>query len=115
MSWLEAEGAKAVRKEAQRYLRGLVTEIKQHITHEVERVMTEIDRLNTAVDKELADDAAQNELIAELKSQLELASQAAEDAKAGQADAEQRLTDALAAATTAAIETSWHMMWSGWG
>ena len=102
MSWLEAEGAKAIRKEAQRYLRGLTNEVKAHITQEVEKLMSEIDRLNTAVDKELADDAAQNQLIAELRAQLEAASAAVSDAVAGKADAERQLTEALAAATTAA-------------
>lgn len=102
MSWLAAEGAKAVRKEAQRYLRGLTNEVKSHITSEVERVMSEIDRLNAAVEQELADDAAQNELIAELRRQLGIAQEAAEAAVAGEAEAQRQLTEALAAADSAA-------------
>lgn len=102
MSWLEAAGAAAIRKEALKHLRALTTEIKTHVTKEVERVMTEISRLNEAVDKELADDAAQNELIAELKRQLGVATEAAAAAAAGEEAANQRLDEALAAATSAA-------------
>lgn len=106
MSWLEHQGAEAVWRKVTRHLRDLTNEVKQHTTAEIERLVTpmaeQIDRLNTAVEKELSDDAAQNELIAELKRQLDAAKQAAADAAAGQAGAEATLTEALNAAGAAA-------------
>lgn len=102
MGILEQEGFESLQRKAKRYLRDVVNEIKNHITTEMERIMSELDRLNTAVDRELADDAAQNELIAELKRQLGEAQTAATAAQAGEAGANQRLTDALDAATSAA-------------
>lgn len=62
----------------------------------------QIDRLNAAVDRELADDAAQNQLIAELRAQLGQARQAAEAAEAGNTAAQAELRTALDAADAAA-------------
>jgi chromosome segregation ATPase len=103
-SVLEYEGFKALKASAKEYLRGLTREVKQHVTNEVERIMSELDRLNTAVDKELADDAAQNELIAELKRQLEEAKAAVDGAVAGEAAAVEALNAALTAAGDAATK-----------
>lgn len=102
MSWLEQVGYHALRREAKHALRNLAADVKAHITQEMETLMAEIARLKAAVDKELADDAAQNELIALLKAQLAEAQAAAADAAAGEADAEQRLAEALAAAVESA-------------
>ena len=102
MSWLEHQGAEAVWRRYTRHQRDLVNEVKQHITQEMERIMSQIDRLNTAVDKELADDAAQNELIAELRSQLDEAKAAVDGAVAGEAAAVENLNNALTAADSAA-------------
>jgi chromosome segregation ATPase len=108
MSWLEHEGAEAVRKKAQRYLRDLalevVSKINTHTTAEMEHIMSELDRLGAAVDKELADDSAQNELIAELKRQLDEAKAAVDGAVAGEAAAVESLNAALAAADEAATK-----------
>lgn len=66
-------------------------------------VMAEqIDRLNAAVDQELADDAAQNELIAELRAQVGQARAAAEAAEAGNTSAQAELMSALNAVDAAA-------------
>lgn len=62
----------------------------------------ELENLSAAVDKELADDAAQNELIAELKRQLGEAQAAVDSAQAGEADALGKASEALSAAQTAA-------------
>jgi predicted nucleic acid-binding Zn-ribbon protein len=106
MTWLEDQGAQAVKEKAQRYLRdlmdGVVSKINTHTTQEVERIMTELNRLSNAVDQELADDSAQNELIAELKRQLEEAKAAVDGAVAGEAAAKENLQTALDAATNAA-------------
>jgi predicted nucleic acid-binding Zn-ribbon protein len=106
MTWLEDQGAQAVKEKAQRYLRDLMNEvvskINTHTTQEVERIMTELNRLSNAVDQELADDSAQNELIAELKRQLEEAKAAVDGAVAGEAAAKENLQTALDAATNAA-------------
>jgi uncharacterized membrane protein YdfJ with MMPL/SSD domain len=104
MGFLEAEGFDSLRRKAQRYVRDAVNEIKQHITDELGEVMSNLDRLNTAVDKELADDAAQNELIAELKRQLEEAKAAVDGAVAGEAAAVEALNAALTAAGDAATK-----------
>ncbi|HJY34327.1 MAG TPA: hypothetical protein VJ260_05710 [Vicinamibacterales bacterium] len=66
--------------------------------------MAELDRLSAAVDKELADDTAQNELIAELRSQLETAKAAVDGAVAGEAAAVENLNAALTAAGEAATK-----------
>ena len=77
----------------------------QHDLNEWRTDMAEqLDRLSTAVNKELADDSAQNELIAELRRQLEAAQAAAADAVAGKEGAEQALTAALDAAQAAAVQ-----------
>jgi uncharacterized membrane protein YccC len=106
MTWLEDQGAQAVKEKAQRYLRdlmdGVVSKINTHTTQEVERIMTELNRLSNAVDQELADDSAQNELIAELKRQLEEAKAAVDGAVAGEAAAVENLNNALNAADDAA-------------
>jgi hypothetical protein len=102
MGWLQQEGVRAVEKRAKAYLRGLTNEIKKHIDESEERIMTELSRLSDAVTKELADDASQNELIDFLKSQLTAAQDAAAAAAAGEADANARLDEALAAASEAA-------------
>jgi chromosome segregation ATPase len=104
MGFLEAEGFESLQRKARRYVRDVVNEIKSHITEEVERIMSNLDRLNTAVDKELADDAAQNELIAELKRQLEEAKAAVDGAVAGEAAAVEALNAALTAAGDAATK-----------
>ena len=78
---------------------------KQLLVHIAERqaaMAQELDNLNAAVDKELADDAAQNELIAELKRQLEAANTAVEAAQAGEADALAKASEALSGAQAAA-------------
>ena len=95
---LEFEGFRALKAQAKDYLRGLTREVKQHVTNEVERVMSEIQDLRGAVDQELADDAAQNELIAQLKAQLEEAQSQVAAAVAGEAEAEAKLNEALSAA-----------------
>ena len=59
----------------------------------------QLDRLNAAVDQELADDAAQNELIAELRVQLA----AAQDAASQAGVLEGQLAEALSAAEAAAV------------
>jgi uncharacterized membrane protein YccC len=87
-----------------RHQRDLVNEVKQHITQEMERIMSQIDRLNTAVDKELADDSAQNKLIAELRRQLDEAKAAVDGAVAGEAAAVENLNNALTAADSAAAK-----------
>ncbi len=106
MTWLEDQGAQAVKEEAQRYLRDLfnefATKINTHTTTQMETLMSQIDRLNTAVDKELADDSAQNELIAELRRQLDEAKAAVDGAVAGEAAAVENLNNALNAADDAA-------------
>ena len=104
MSFLEYEGFQSLTRKAKRHARDLVNEVKTHITTEMERIMSELDRLGAAVDKELADDAAQNELIAELKRQLEAAQAAAAGAAAGEAAAVENLNAALAAASDAATK-----------
>jgi uncharacterized membrane protein YccC len=106
MTWLEDQGAQAVKEKAQRYLRDLfnefATKINTHTTTQMETLMSQIDRLNTAVDKELADDSAQNELIAELRRQLDEAKAAVDGAVAGEAAAVENLNNALNAADDAA-------------
>jgi predicted nucleic acid-binding Zn-ribbon protein len=102
MSYLETEGAEAVQRRWKRHLRDLTNEVKQHITQEIGTLMSQIDRLNTAVDKELADDSAQNELIAELRRQLDEAKAAVDGAVAGEAAAVENLNNALNAADDAA-------------
>lgn len=67
-----------------------------------ELMAEQLDRLNAAVDRELADDAAQNQLIAELRAQLATAQQVAADAVAGNAQAQADLQGALDAAAGAA-------------
>ena len=99
MNFLEYE---ALKREATEFARGLADEVIAHITRMESTMAEQIDRLNTAVDKELSDDAAQNELIAELRSQLDGAKQAVADAVAGQEGAEQTLNEALDAASAAA-------------
>lgn len=106
MSYLETLGAEVALRRARKFAyqlaAGVVDQVNTHITNEMEKIMSELNRLSDAVDRELADDAAQNQLIAELKSQLEAAQAAAADAAAGEADAEARLNEALAAAVSAA-------------
>jgi chromosome segregation ATPase len=103
MGILEQEGYGALKDKARRYMQdSVVRKINAHITKEMEKIMTELNRLSAAVDQELADDAAQNELIAELKRQLEEAQAAAAAAAAGEAGANERLAEALTAASDAA-------------
>lgn len=102
MGILEVEGFEALQRKAKRYIRDVVNELKSHITTEMERIMSELNRLSDAVDRELSDDAAQNELIAELRSQLAEATDAAAAAQAGEAGANERLNEALSAAGDAA-------------
>ena len=68
----------------------------------VTNMAQEIDNLNAAVEKELADDTAQNELIAELQRQLADAAAAVEAAQAGEADALAQAAEALSGAQSAA-------------
>jgi chromosome segregation ATPase len=96
MAWPKAE--------AEAYAAEIVRRVTQRITQSEERIMSELDRLNTAVDKELADDAAQNELIAELKRQFEEAKAAVDGAVAGEAAAVEALNSALDAAGEAATK-----------
>lgn len=72
------------------------------LTERLTLMAEQIDRLNTAVDRELADDAAQNQLITELRAQLDTAKAAAEQAATGEATAVQTLQAALDAADAAA-------------
>jgi hypothetical protein len=102
MSFLEYEGFQSLTRKAKRHARDLVNEVKTHITQEIGKVMSEIEDLKTAVDQELADDAAQNQLLAEraatiadLEARLGEAQAAVEGAVAGEAAAQATLQDAL--------------------
>ena len=74
----------------------------QSILERITAMAEQIDRLNTAVERELADDSAQNQLIAELRAQLGQARAAAEAAEAGNVNAQAELRTALDAADAAA-------------
>lgn len=69
------------------------------IGERIAKMAEQLDRLNAAVDQELADDAAQNELIAELRVQLA----AAQDAASQAGVLEGQLAEALSAAEAAAV------------
>lgn len=90
-SWLEVEGAKAIRKQAQAYVREAVREIKSHITTELEKHMAtlneSIDRLTSAITTEIA------QVRAEAQANLEAAQAALAEASADNAE----LTTALQA------------------
>jgi chromosome segregation ATPase len=112
MTWLEDQGAQAVKEKAQRYLRDLmdrvVREINTHTTTEMEKLMTEINDLHAAVDQELADDSAQNQLlsdraatIADLEARLAEAQGAVDGAVAGEAEAKATLQEALSGVSDA--------------
>lgn len=73
------------------------------ILERIHLMAEQIDRLNAAVEQELADDAIQNQLIAELRAQLEIARDAANSAIAGEAAAVEQLQVALDAADAAAV------------
>lgn len=73
------------------------------LSKRMENMAEQIDRLNAAVDQELADDSAQNQLIADLKAQLETAKAAVDGAVAGEEAAKTELQEALNAATDAAV------------
>src|SRR6478609_1648511 len=57
MSYLESLGIEVLERRVKKYARSLATEVKQHITHELERHMSQLtdslDRLSTNISNEL--------------------------------------------------------------
>ena len=106
MSWLEVKGAEVAIRRAKRFAKTLaatvVVQVNTHTTQKMEQIMSELSRLSEAVERELSDDASQNELIATLKAQLEEAQAAVGEAVEGEQEAVDRLNEALAVASAAA-------------